>query len=465
MKKLSVLVSLVMILALAAPAFAGINTDITGSVTGKVRYDQQSGFTTYGKTEAKVTMSAGSEGNIKAVVNLGGTTAKSEGAFGGDSSPFIGNTNVLLKVDSAWIESTGAWIQGGPDVVTKIGSLNPNYSNWIADFGNTTYPRIDAVEVSQLDLGGLSLTGLMGWYDNDTATASVDTHSINALALNGGLDVVDLGVVYVVETEVASKTNISTDYAVTAGIDPADGVSVDATFASNGANNATAYKVSGELATVPNVTFTASAWSAAANFDPAWANRKDDKLTEAPTAFTKDQIGYQVGVETTQSGLDLSASYKNTTKADKTGPVTETKVGAATTVSETDLSADVTMNSTWANTKIVASAKRSFGNVNGSYTLTLNDGGAAGTKHEIAADTTVDTPLADGVKLEGKVILDGSTTNFGGDATWTAPNGVILGLSYANYDRGDSWPGGYNVTNDANGADGFAAHAGIEVAF
>lgn len=460
MKKLSMLLSLVMVLALAAPAFAGINTDISGSLSADLRYDGQDGLTAEAETKASVKMSAGSEdGNIKAVVNLGTTTTNPKGAFGGNSSPFIGTKDIALNITSAWIETTGAWIKGGPAVTTKIGSLAPSYNNWVADLSNDTYKRVDAVEVSGLDLGAVSLTGLLGWYDNDT-TAATDTHKLSAISASGGLDVVDLGFVYVSEKDAADAV-VSTDYAVTAGVSPVDGVSVDATFASHGASTTTAYKVGGELSTIPDVTLSASTWSAAAGFDPAWANHKDDDLTKETTAFTADQKGYKVAAETTQSGVDLGASYESTTDAAGGNAKTTTIVSAGTTVSETELSGKVTME-TGADTKIEVSASRSFGNVNGSYKLTSQ---GANMDHEIAADTTVNTPLADETKLAGKVILDGSDTNFGFDATWAAPNGINLGIGYANYDREDDWPGDYDVTGDANGADGFTVHAGIDVSF
>lgn len=455
MKKLSMLVTVVMVLALAVPAFAGVDTAITGKVGADVRYDQQDNFHAVGKVETNIKMTAGSDsGDLKAVVSLGTTTAKTPAApgnaFGSNPSPFITAKDVSLSVKYAYVEATGALIKGGSDITTKLGSLAPSYNDWVGDITNDNQTRIDGLELSGIDLGAASLTSFYGWLTNG------DTLSV--LSANGSLDVIDVNGVYVSEKGATAPSN---DYAVSASASPADGVSLSATFAGNGANNASAYKVGGELTTMPNLTLGANVWSTAAAFAPMWANHTDDDPAEATTAFTADQKGYELTAETTQSGVDLSTSYKSWTDAAGNNAKTKTVVSGATTVSETDLSAKVTME-TAKDTKIEVTAKKSFGDINGSYKLT-SQGGT--NTHEIGADTTVNTPIADGVKLAGTVELGGGTTDYGVDASWTAPNGINLGVGYANFDRTDDWAGGYDVTNDANGADGLSVWSSVEVSF
>lgn len=475
MKKLSMLLSLALVLALAVPAFAGVSTDITGKVGADVRYDAQDGFTAAGDVEANIKMTAGSEGALKAVIDLGTTTASTPDApgdqYGANPSPYVpADAHVTINIKSAYIEATGAWLKGGSDVTTKLGTLKASYNDWVADLSNDTTTQIDAVEVSGIDLGAASLTGFYGWL-NPAVTGRDGT--VSALSASGSLDIVDVSGVYVSETD-ATGANVSTDYAVEASAMPAEGVSLSAAFAGHGASSTSAYKVEGELSTMPNITVGASAWSAAAGFAPMWANHKDDDLAKETTAFTADEKGYELSASTSQSGVDLGLTYTSTTDAAGTAgsAKTVTEVTAETVVSETDLSATVTMDSSATATKIELEASRNFGDIYGSYKLVSQ--GATNT-HTIAAETTIDTPIADGMMVGGHVVLDGATTNFGADANWKAPNGITLGLGYANYDRDDdwfdnykdedAWSGAYAVTDDANGADGFTITAGVEVEF
>src|SRR5690606_12972475 len=144
MKRLVVALGLVLVMAFSLPAAAGINTEIGGKVQTDLYYNQEDGLWAYGEVVAKITMSAGTDGAVKAVLGLGATEAKSDGEFGNDDdgSKLTTGKEVVLQIDTAYIEANGAWLEGTPEVTTKFGRFGTNYSDWVADLGNR-----DAIEL------------------------------------------------------------------------------------------------------------------------------------------------------------------------------------------------------------------------------------------------------------------------------------------------------------------------------
>src|SRR5690606_23134531 len=137
MKRLVVALGLVLVMAFALPAAAGINTEIGGKVQTDLHYNEKDGLWAYGDDAAKITMSAGTDGAVKAVLVLRATEAKSDGEFGEeDGSKLTTGKEVVLQIDTAYIEANGAWLEGTPEVTTKFGRFGTNYSDWVADLGN-----------------------------------------------------------------------------------------------------------------------------------------------------------------------------------------------------------------------------------------------------------------------------------------------------------------------------------------
>ena len=95
---------------------------------------------------------------------------------------------------------------------------------------------------------------------------------------------------------------------------------------------------------------------------------------------------------------------------------------------------------------------RSFGIVNGLYKLEIDHDST--TTHTVEADWAMDTFIADDVEFfVGVELPEGKDAQLELDVAWQAPNGISLGLHYANYDDNDDYP------------EGLQARAGIEVEF
>lgn len=422
---------LVLVLALAMPAAAGINTDITGSLNTQVYYDQHDGLWAWGKVSTKVTMSTGTEGAIKAVIGLGSTTAEDEGNFGGPGDgPLATKKGIELNVETAYVEANGAWIQGTPDVTSKIGRFGINYSEWVAELGNR-----DAVELSNIDLGPVDLAFAYAWVNHNPATQ--DDVRLTAIKASGNLDVVELSGAVVLAANKDDDSKNHTDYAVSAKATPAEGITLSADFASDGANDATGFKVGGELSTIPNLKIGVSMWSMADAFNPTFAKRDDGKTTAFPDINDKknERKGFEVKADTSQAGFDLGVTFRNTSDANDGNKANSYEFRAS----------------------------RDFNGIKASYKF--EDGDSKDSLHTITAETTVDTPIASGVNLKGTIRLpENADLQFGADATWKAPNGINLGLHYANYDRGDGW-GGRDIAAGTKEPDGFVVRASYELSW
>jgi len=330
-------------------------------------------------------------------------------------------------------------------VTTKLGRFSTNQNNWVGNFA-----RRDAVLVSGVMVGPADLYFYHGW-PNTTSTIASIGGSVD-------IDVVELGGIFVSHGAPGAK---NVDYAVSVGVAPADGVSVTAEYASDGVNDDTAWKLSGDLGTLDNFGINASVWSTGQDFKPTYrhnTNREDLEMdrtwTSRPTAWGDAwiQSGFSVGVNTTQGGLPLELTYKSGTifnNTDAQVPVvyrgeTMMSFGVGTTLADID-------------TDVV-------------YTKVANDDAVIDVIGSKKLGVAV---LGGDVDLTGRVRLQSGNTNFAGDAVWKAPNGITLGLHYANYDRVMDWNHNFANTNLAEGidigvptqADGLAVTAGYQLNF
>src|SRR5690606_271070 len=236
--------------------------------------------------------SAGTDGAVKAVLGLGATETKNEGKFGDDDgSKLTKSESVVLKIDTAYIEANGAWLEGTPEVTTKFGRFGTNYSDWVANLGNR-----DAIELSNIDLGPVSVAGLYAWAngapfsedplkerfkeedDRKKVIGAIEKEDWRIVALKAGadLDVVQLSGAYVSTYVPDDDTYSLNDYVISATAAPAEGLKVDATFAGTnyalpdpiGDEQGSAWKVGAEFSTIPNLTVTASIWASDDAFNP-----------------------------------------------------------------------------------------------------------------------------------------------------------------------------------------------------
>jgi len=209
----------------------------------------------------------------------------------------------------------------------------------VADLGNR-----DAIELSNIDLGPVSVAGLYAWVngapfgqdplekrfadeaDREALIGAIDGLDWRIVALKAGadLDVVQLSGAYVRTYVPDDDTYSLNDYVISATAAPAEGLKVDATFAGTnyalpdpiGDEQGSAWKVGAEFSTIPNLTLTASIWASDDEFNPVYA-KLDDKKPVAFRGWDKpnERKGVEVGASTTQAGFDISGKVARTTNA------------------------------------------------------------------------------------------------------------------------------------------------------
>jgi hypothetical protein len=508
MKKFTILLSLALVAMLSSVGFAQLNTDITGSFETEIVYNDGLSASGVVKAELKATT-----GNDRVVIALG-TVASVTGDDSFLADPFNpAASNLVLNITNAKVILNGAWFEGGPEVTTTIGRHNVSYSPWVASHQSRTFnqPGVmssgnpghstlgrNGIEVSGLDLGPLSLSVYHGWSaPNESASYGPDPTYVSAgpfdpapeiflgwnyrygqdnptaFRVQGDLAVLGLDVVVVRRQELvdiptgaensphADRDHVM-DFSITGTVAPSDGVDVKAVVAQDGQNSTSAYRVDVELTTIPDITLDAAIFSAAEDFMPRYAQwtRNNNINNQRYTAFWIDQqgrahSGFSIGGKTTQSDVELYGSYESVNRSDNANR-TVTKGGASTSVQNFDVSVDVTLTNAFvtnaSTTKTEVGVGTDLAAVRVDYKGTIETG--ADVKNEITASTTQNLVFASAVKIQGKVVLQGTDTKTAADAGWTAPNGIDLNVG---------WGSESGVI--ADNLEGFYAKAGYSVSW
>jgi len=179
-----------------------------------------------------------------------------------------------LTIDKVYLETTGAFYEGGPALTTRFGDLEVDYSPYIAHISETD-GVIEGVQMSGLCLGPAELAGFYGWATRQVGEGEEATD----------VRFVDLGIYGQGEIEgialqgAAVKTGDDIALAGTAQFAPAPGLDVIGSAAWDGANKATVAKVEAGIGEIPMLP-EASAKVAFRSFDPLFnpVYRDDRKI-------------------------------------------------------------------------------------------------------------------------------------------------------------------------------------------
>lgn len=374
----------------------------------------------------------------------------------------------------AYADYKGAIVPGLVEGTLRAGRFVINENDWIGRFERREGLRLSGVQVGPANLSLVSF-----WPASPTATNTIN--NVTAVKAQGNLDIVDLTAMVVTHTRFGDNDNDhrTIDYVLSATATPIRDLEVTADFASNGKSKAStedaalAWKVGGELSTIPNLTLRASTWSTDSEFRPAYYRRvATENLTMDRTYTSTTQTnaaagggyswgdpwmetGFSIGATTTQAGLPIEVDFKTGTifKDNLPGAVgvnapfagkSMTVVSAATKIAEIDTKLSVTT---------IEDLDQPVIDVVGSRKVAVGFLGG-------------DVDLRGTLRLQD---LNGDDDpRYAVDAIWSAPNRVVIGLHYANYDRYLDWNHNWSNANLSEGfdigesgkADGFAITAG-----
>ncbi len=487
MKKMKLALIMVLAMSLAIPmaAYAAADVSVTGDLTFRSAFgqneDEDWALMGNWRTRANLDLRAGND-----TVSAYARYRLRHANFLNFGENNFGTNDAFMDLLDAYVDVQGPVLSGVSESTLRIGRFDDEINSWIGDLGRREAAR------AQFDLGPASVHAYHGWLNAD--------QRLMGISASATVDIVELSGAYLAFRDndpaaIAAGQDANADYAVAATVTPSEGVSVTAEYANNGerkqtngtvwGDSAGAWKISGELATIDNLTLRASTWSTDDDFRPVYRKYAVKESLLMDRRWTDDAsrggadwgdfymaTGFSVGASTVQGGLPIDVDFRSGTIFEDNLPV-QLELG---------------------NPALGAPAKVSLGapeyasyygkamNVLGvGTTISEIDLGLTYTSiedHDAVTDLSASrvlpvAALGGDVTLKGNVRLQGDDTNFGADATWAAPNGLTLGLHYANYDRVLDWGHNNSEDNLSEGvnlgvpgeADGFGVTAGYQLNF
>lgn len=386
-----------------------------------------------------------------------------------------------LKIEKAYLETTGPFLTGGQAVTTRFGDLAIDYSPYIAHISKTD-GVIEGAQVSGVRLGPVELAGFYGW-----ATREVEAAPSHAEAAQAPTErFADRGLFAEADIQgvrfEGAALKAGNDVALVGGAQfaPMPGVDVAGMAAWDGANEASAVKAEAGIGAIPGLP-EVSAKLGYRNLDP--------KFNPIYRDDSKDDDGNDINI------VDLNAGKRGVNGEVATAIMGVTLVGNADWHQQRDgdrnlvgerKTVGATATTEYEGLDIKVGAKTAWSSVNAGYTIldrtedadpekettvTLGLGydipvgpmvldtrydltmsNIKSTVHELAASTAFDAPMLSGVGLSGNLKWAEGQTTYLGQAKYNAPNGIEF---IASYDKG------YSATR----VDGFSLTAGMKVEF
>lgn len=307
MKKfVALFVASIMLFAVSPAAFAAA-LDFSGKMESQLIYGQNPTFGHNWDGKADLELEASLGDSLKG----GFSIQDMERFFTGDwyhQDDEIPVSNPGIDLDSLWLQSQGALWNNGPEVTTRIGGLNVNYSPYIADV-------VDPGVSIAADFGTVSVGAFNAWTEGNPG------HGLNATLKPA--ENVELGGTYV-------KVQDQQSFAIDGTIKPTDATTLDAVFASVH-NGGEAIKFGGDYQMTENVSLRASYRDFDPDFNPIWRN--DEEFTdiqglpdyaseENPVDYYYGEKGFNLGTTAQLAGFtvkgDLDVYEQQTTGEDNT---------------------------------------------------------------------------------------------------------------------------------------------------
>ncbi len=188
-----------------------------------------------------------------------------------------------ITLKKAYLETTGAFWHGGPELVTTIGDIDVEFNDYVATLSDGNGVKVEGIEI-----GPVNARAFYAWDKGQVG-----------LAADANYAGIDLGAAVVTDGE-------DFEAAGSAGTE-ISGVRVTAEGAVD-RNSNLAYKLTGETELMPNVTVKGS-YRDSENFASENAKKDDGE----PVAYDNHK-GFNVGVATTQYGIAMEASYDQPTE-------------------------------------------------------------------------------------------------------------------------------------------------------
>ncbi|HEY8391701.1 MAG TPA: hypothetical protein VIL83_03145 [Capillibacterium sp.] len=263
MKRIVASLLALLMLVTFTPVVMAANFDFTGEIETTAEYGKEFG----GTSEIELKANLGKD--LKAGLSFGSLK---------DEFPWNGWP---LTVKGLWLETKGALIPGTPEFTTRIGTLNVDYSDFVANEISTT-----GISVDQLTMGPVTVGGYYSLNQSEKPDRGAYV-KVNPLA---GVEAQ--------ATVVKAEDQLS--YALSTSVQPVEQAEIAGTYAAV-QEGEKAYRVNGKYQVLEGLEVRAGYQDVPLTFNPA--HMEDDKdVLEAGT-------GYTVGATANQFGFELTADY------------------------------------------------------------------------------------------------------------------------------------------------------------
>lgn len=456
MKRLSILLSLALVLAFSVGAMASLSTNITGWVETDLVYKKdnpieqpENPMYLQARMRGRVQLTMGSTNNANPKVTISMATAANETAWINLKDALTRNTNMTFNISGINMVATGPLWKNGPELTTTIGSTNRNWSH----YGAYRLGR-NIIEVDGLSVGPVKVTGLYA-YTQAEARYNKAAGNTAALRLSGTINPITFNAYvtnYGPQTDADNRHN---NFAVDAKMSPVAGVDLSGVFGYDGKNEGMTYKAEATIKTIENFTITGLVRATDDKYNPAHT----DTNANARQWWPNEQV-YKVTAATNQGGVDLSGSFQRATNYAGENATNTIEGKASTTIAGLGnglkVGGTVTVTNKPDNTSTTKTVLDASTTVS---TVTLTYKGTIETDKEmvndIKAETKLNLPFADNVTLLGQVIFDENQAKdhhklkYGARLNWRLPNEMDIWVGYANFNMsGNDWVNG-------TGDDGF----------
>lgn len=308
MKKIIALLTAGALLAIVSPMVMAADLNFNGKINSQMQYNISNPATTHvdkwnGQTNVDLGASLGD--NLKAGFAINGLQRDFMGGWQnnlGFSNDPTNPAQILsggngITIDKAWVSSKGALWNNGPEVTTRLGSQNIQYSPYVA---SVTDPGISVEGTS----GAVTMGAFNAW---NTANPGYGVHaSIKPSQGN------ELNGTYV-------KVNNETSYAVDGQVKPSEALTVSGVYANQSSvikGDGKAYQIGANYQLAENLGVHAGYKNFDPNFNPTWRNTdmvpdiegNFDPATNNVVTDNYAKKGYNMGVTAQLAGLDVTSN-------------------------------------------------------------------------------------------------------------------------------------------------------------
>jgi hypothetical protein len=344
-------------------------------------------------------------------------------------------------IKSAYLQTTGAFWNGGPEATTTIGSMAINESPFVGDLGNRRGVKVEGLKVGPLGIEAFYATpgGTARVINFDADNQNPQSKVVNndtVLGMNLGAQVAGLDL----KANVVRSDENTPEMFVSGAMAPMQNLLVNAYVLRDRDEDQT-INVGGSYAVLPNLTVSASYRDANGTVNPMYATPYDadgngtitvDEWATGKYAAFDSKSGVKVGADTTLAGIHVNGSYDMAKLNDSDEPIA--KVAADTTLAGFKLNSSVKMvgsemdDLTWG-----ASRDLQFGSTKLTAAYEGERDSAEVVSHEFMAAASTDVvPMLQGLGVDARVktYSDSTAREFEANAKYTAPNGMTFGVRH-----------------------------------